>query len=325
MAALHGLRLGKFDGRLALTTPPFIGEIGVALKQLRGTRLTLWAMDLWPQVAEAVGTLRSGGCLSLALTALARRMYKRADAIISLGQFMSQRLVALGVSEEKIITVHNWVPSEAVTPQPSGQKFLEAYGPFDGRFVIMYSGNMGMPHEFETILAAADLLKNEPALAFVFVGDGKRRQEVVQETRRRGLSNVAFMAPVPLERLSSLLGAAHVHLVSLRPGLEGFVVPSKVYGILAAARPAIMVGSTQNEVAQLLLDAGAGFVVRSGQAEELAEAIRTLHAHPDLASKMGQAGRRYYGEHLGRDRSVSAIMKAVTHSPCPRRQEGRTT
>lgn len=312
LAAERSLQLGRFDACLALTTPPFIGMVGVLLKRLKGTRLVLWTMDLWPDVAEALGTIRPGGYLSRGLRLLARHLYDRADVVVSLGSTMTGRLRDLGVPAQKIAEVHNWVPSEAVQPLPWGRSYVDDRLALNGQCVVMYSGNMGMAHEFGTILDAAELLQADGSVAFLFVGGGKRRAEVMEESHKRGLRNVRFMEAEPLDRLSDLLGSARVHLVSMREGLEGCLVPSKIYGILAAGRPAIMVGSTNNEVAELLRESGAGFVVGTGRAHEMAASIGRLREEPGLAYRMGQAGRQYYEQRLGRHRSVAAIAAALT-------------
>jgi glycosyltransferase involved in cell wall biosynthesis len=307
LAVEQGLALGRFDACLALTTPPFIAAAGALLKRTRGARLALWTMDLWPDVAEALGSVRPGGSLSRALRGLAGCLYRESDAVISLGATMTERLRAQGVPAAKLVTVHNWVPGEVVRPMPWGDGHTE-----DGRFVVMYSGNMGAAHEFGTILDAADQLRADPAIRFIFVGTGRRRTEVVEAARRRDLSNVSFESPRPLERLSESLGSAHVHLVSMLPGVEGTLVPSKIYGVMAAARPAIMVGPARNEVAQLLAESGGGFTIATGCPDEVAHAIRVLQNQPEVARSMGLAGRRYYERYLGRDRSVAAIVSAVT-------------
>jgi len=314
LAARRSLGLGRFDVCLALTTPPFIGAVGAVLKRLRGTRLVLWTMDLWPDVAECLGSVRAGGALSRGLRRVACGLYERADAIVSLGETMTQRLQSHGVPGRKIRTVHNWVPAEAVRPLPWGRSYLEGAFGLDGRFVVMYSGNMGMGHEFDTILDAAERLRRDPTIRFVFVGTGRRRAEVMEAARRRRLGNVQFGQPQPLGRLSELLGSARVHLVSMREGLEGILVPSKIYGIMAAARPAVMVGSTRNEVARLLAESGGGFTVGTGRPAELAALIGSLRDQPDVARRMGQAAREYYECHLGRDRSVAAIVEVVCGS-----------
>ena len=311
LAAARALRLGRFDACLALATPPFIGLVGALLKRRHGTRLVLWTMDLWPDVAVAMRVMRAGGWPAHALRLIAKRLYRAADAIISLGSTMTQRLAALGVDEAKISTVHNWVPGEAVRPLPWGRRYIEGRFPLDGQFVAMYSGNMGTPHEFDTILDAAALLQATPSILFLFVGSGKRRPEVVREAQRRGLGNVGFMEPVRLDRLSELLGSASVHLMSMRPEVEGCIVPSKTYGIMASGRPGIMVGSTDNEAAELFAASGSGWAVETGRSQELARMIRGLRSRPDLARRMGQAGRRYYEQHLRRDRSVATIVDAI--------------
>jgi glycosyltransferase involved in cell wall biosynthesis len=322
LAAGQSLRLGRFDSCLALTTPPFIGLVGLMLKRLRRTRLVVWTMDLWPDVAEAAGTVKKGGMVAHRLRGLARHQYCHADAVVSLGSAMTGRLVRLGVPRGRIATVHNWVPSEGVRPLPWGRCHLDRLRYAAGRFVVMYSGNMGVAHEFDTILDAAEQLEGDDSVLLLFVGDGKRRGEVAREVAKRGLGNVRLEPRVPLGRLSELLGSAGVHLVSMREGMEGILVPSKVYGILAAGRPAVMVGSTQNEVADLVRDSGAGFVVGAGEAGKLAAAVRQLRDRPGLARRMGAAGRRYYERRLGRDRSVRAIVQAVTGADGRAAQEG---
>ncbi len=307
LATRHALALGRFDACLTLTTPPFIGLVGALLKRLRGTRLVLWSMDVWPDVAEALGVIRPGGPASRAMHAAARAVYRSADRVISLGSCMTDRLCRAGVDPARIVTVYNWVPGESVQPTPRT-------GP-DGRFLVMYSGNIGMGHEFDAILDAAALLRGDGSVEFRFVGRGKRRAEVEVGATRRRLDNVRFLEPVPLDRLSELLGSADAHLLSLRPGLEGTLVPSKVYGILAAGRPAVMVGPDQNEAARLLRRSGGGAVVPAGNAAGVRQAIHRLRSEPDLARRMGRAGRLYYESHLGRDRSVTTIVRELKGAP----------
>jgi glycosyltransferase involved in cell wall biosynthesis len=176
-----------------------------------------------------------------------------------------------------------------------------------------------MSHEFDTILDSASLLKDNKSIVFLFVGSGKRLEHVVQGVKSRGLGNVHFREPVSLNELSSLLASARVHLISLRQGLEGMVVPSKVYGAMAAGRPAILVGSMRNEAAQLLTESGAGLVVPNGRAGALVEAIRGLEKDTNQGARMGEAGRLYYEQHLGLDRSVKGIVDVLTCArPRPR-------
>jgi len=301
LATAASLRLSRFDVCLALTTPPYIGLLGALLKCLRGTRLVLWLMDLWPDVAEATGVIRPRGPASFALRRAARWLYAQADEIVSIGETMTARLTRLGLAAP-VRTVHNWVPDEAVRPAPDRP---------GGQFVVMYAGNMGAPHEFETVLEAAELLRDERSVVFRFVGNGKERTQLEEAVAAQGLKNVHFEAPVPLARLPELLAAGSVHLVTMRPGVEGCVVPSKTYGIMAAGRPGILVGPTQCEVATLFRQSGCGYVVRTGEGRRLATLLRALKAHPERARRMGLAGRAYYERNLGKERGVRALVEAV--------------
>jgi glycosyltransferase involved in cell wall biosynthesis len=310
LAGKRSLALGRFDACLVLTTPPFIGLLGSALKRMRGTRFVLWSMDVWPDVAEALGTLKANGLVARGLRAVSRRIHRSADAVVSLGPAMSRRLVRRGASPEQVLTVPNWVPAEAVQPRPWGKSYVEDFD-LDGQFVVMYSGNMGMGHEFDTFLDAAALLREVPDMQFVFVGRGKRRPAVEQRVQAEELPNVRFEESVPLEALSDLLASARVHLLSMRPEVDGCLVPSKAYGILAAGRPCIMVGPRRSDVGQLLEQSQAGLVVRRGDGRQLARALKRMREHPEMATGMGRAGRNYYETHLGRDRSVRRIVEAV--------------
>jgi glycosyltransferase involved in cell wall biosynthesis len=275
-------------------------------------------MDVWPDVAEGLGAVRKGTMLSRALHGLARRLHARADAVISLGPAMSRLLAERGASRRRLVTVHNWVPAEAVQPRPWGRSYIDRPG-LDGRFVAMYCGNMGMGHEFDTFLEAAALLRDDPQMMFLFVGGGRRRAQVQEHVRQGALANVCFADPVPLGELSDLLASARVHLLSMRPEADGCLVPSKLYGILAAARPCVMVGPRASDAGRLVQESGCGVVVAPGDAEQLARALRRLKDRPQEARRMGRAGRRHYEQALGRDRSVERIVRTLLpeQQPCP--------
>jgi len=310
-------RLGRFDACLALTTPPFIAAVGARLKRVWGTRLVVWAMDLWPEIAEALGALRPDGATSRVLKTFARITYERADAVLSLGWRMTERLVASGVDERKIVPIHHWVPGESVRPMPREASLLGPSVRADPAFVLMYSGNLGLAHEFDTVLDAASLLEREGGFLLLFAGEGKRLPEVREGARHRGLRNVRFMPPQPTEQLAGLLASADVHLVTMRPGVEGLVVPSKIYGILAAGRPAVLIGPAGNEIAELLSASGGGIVIPNGDAAKLAEYLRRLRDRPELAASTGRSGRDYYQSHLGRDRALPLIRAALEGSLPP--------
>ncbi len=303
LAFWTAIRLGRFDACVCLTTPPFIGLIGVLLRLARGTRLILWSMDLYPEVLSAYGFLPPSSLAYRALAWLARRIYRACDAVISLSDGMSGRLVQAGVDPARLSVVHNWGPGDAREPSPP---------PPGPRTVVMYSGNLGLGHQLETILEAARLLAGQPHVCFVLVGKGKMRLSLERQATAEGLLNVEFREPVPLAELAASLASAHIHLVSQREGTQGLIVPSKLYGCLAAGRPVILAAPADCDAAAILRLAEAGCVIPPDDAKALADGISHLTGDGGRRERLGLNGWQYYQEHLGRERSIAKLDQIIT-------------
>ncbi len=303
LRAMHrARRLPRMDVCVALTTPPFIASVGWRLKSKRGTKLVLWTMDLYPEIAVAFGMLRAGGVVHRLLARLAKKIYQRADAIICLGDHMRDALMKAGAPPARISVVHNWVPGEAVAPQP----------PSGGCVTLLYSGNIGMGHELETAVRAIAELPDRSHFRARFIGFGKLRGMLEDLVARLGLGDcVTFSSPCSLDELSANLAAGDIHLVSQRPGTQGLMVPSKIYGILAAARPAIYIGPSDTEVAAILVDAGAGLIVPPGDIRAAAASLQQLIDDSALRGQMGRRAGEYYGHNFGRKKGVQMIAEIV--------------
>lgn len=175
---------------------------------------------------------------------------------------------------------------------------------------------MGYSHDFDTILDAADRLRERDDIAFLFIGDGVRRGYVEARALDRGLSNVRFKAYQPREALGQSLTAANAHLVSLLPQLEGLIVPSKFYAAAAAGRPIVFVGAANGELARLIDHGRCGFCVEPGDGQALAEGILSLADHPDAGQRQGRAARRLFEEAFDRRSATDAwrrALQAVVH------------
>ena len=176
---------------------------------------------------------------------------------------------------------------------------------------LLYCGNFGLGHELETVLRAAQRLDHGLDLEIIFVGTGALQKRLKELTRELGLDNVDFRPPVPLFKLPELLAGGDIHLVSQKLGTEGLLVPSKIYGILAAGRPVLFVGPNHSEIAAIITASGAGIIVRPGDVDGVVEALKRLVCNPHIREAMGACGKAYYEKHLGRERSVSRIIKAI--------------
>jgi colanic acid biosynthesis glycosyl transferase WcaI len=307
----RALRLPRADVIVTMTDPPLHLVLGPMLGWVKGSRLVHWAQDLYPELAEELGVLCKGGCLAGLCRRLSTWGLRRHDAIIAVGDCMKQRLLERGLAETAIRVIPNWAPELSIRPiDPAANPFRAQQGLSD-KFVVMYSGNLGLAHPFAAILAAAESLQSShPEITFVFVGHGPRLPWVKDQVERRRLTNVRFLAPQPLEALADSLSAADVHLASMLENLCGLVVPSKVYGILAAGRPCVFLGPRESEAAQIILEHQCGDVLASAEGQNLARCLvrwREDRARYEAASQRAERT----AAHHGLDQVVRAFSEAL--------------
>ncbi len=283
--------VSKGDILVAETDPPIISSVAAIVARLRKAVLVNWCQDLFPEVAYELGVRFAGGPIGKVLRLLRNWSLRVATVNVVVGSRMAERLVDQGVSESRIVTVHNWTDGDLVKPIPRDKNLLrDAWGLRD-RYVVGYSGNLGRAHEFETVLTAAILLKGWHEIVFVFIGDGARRGWVEDASRKAGLTNILFKPYQPRERLAESLSVADLHFVSLRPELEGLIVPSKFYGIAAVGRPTLFVGAPDGEIAQIVEREHCGKAVAIGDGRGAARFIRRLATDPTLSRRLGENAR----------------------------------
>lgn len=296
------LRLPKQDVTVALTDPPIIGLAALAARPRRG--MVFYCQDIFPQVAGLLEDFRSDGVNHL-LERLNRYLVRQARRIVSLGDTMSARLIeGKGADPAKITVIHNWADTTAITPSSKDNDFARAHG-LDQRFVVLHAGNIGWSQNLDVVLDAAAILKPRRDIVILFIGDGNRRAALEREARARGLDNVRFLPYQPRESLRWTYATSDVCLVSLKPGLAGYIVPSKLYPILAAGRPYIAAVEAATEVAALTGQHRCGVIVTPGDATALASTISRLAGDRDERDAMGRRAR-IAAELFSRDRQVAA-------------------
>lgn len=309
--AIKSIEIGRHDVCICLTTPPYIPLLGLALRSLRGTRVVYWAMDLYPDVLVATGVLHEKSLVTKVLESLNRFALRRADRVVVLGRCMEDRVGAKGVDMSHVRRIPVW--SEIFTEAAEGIDPSEAHGnnayrrewQVGDRTLVMYSGNFGIGHDVETFARAAKLLEADDNIMFAFVGGGKRKDELLRAMRAMKLERFVEADYQPRERLGELLSAADIHLASMRPGWEGVMVPSKIFGTLGAGRPVVWVGGARSEVASVIRDADCGITVTPGDADALAAAIRKLAGDPALRNAMGTRARQTMIERWGMQHALA--------------------
>lgn len=297
---------------IAETDPPLLSVPSAAIALLRRAVLVNWTQDLFPEIAESLGVP------GIALVApLLRRLRNfsltlaRTNVVLSEG--MASRLRAEGVAPDKIDVIHNWSPVEPEAPSAriAANPLREEWG-LGQKFVVGYSGNFGRAHDFATVLDAAAALRDLPDIHFLFVGDGAQRAWVEARVAALGLSNVGFRPYQPLDRLALSLSVPDVHLVSLKPELEGLIVPSKFYSVLAAGRPVFFVGDARGELARRIEEADCGRVFPVGAHAEFAATIRDLAARPAEVAEMGKRARALWAARFQRKQALAAWQALLT-------------
>ena len=279
------------DVLVVKTDPPLLSIFGAVVAALRNATLVNWLQDVFPEIASQLNVARLPKAFERVLQAARDRSMRRASMNIVLGRRMFEYFVARGIDERRLCIVENWADGQAILPKPVRQSALRAQLDLADRFVIEYSGNLGRAHELETLLDAAERLRDDAEIVFLMIGGGVNMSRLQALVRDRALASFRFLPYQARDCLADSLAAGDVHLVNLRPSLEGFIVPSKAYGILAAGRPAIFIGDQEGEIARVLRDAECGFTVECGDGAALANAIHTLRADAGLRESMGLRAR----------------------------------
>lgn len=315
-AAWKLLALPRHDIMMALTTPPFISLIAILIGRLRGMRVVALVQDVYPDVAVSLGALKEKGLLTSLLRRLNRLTLRAADRIVVLGECMRERILGVAGNDvsARIDVIHNWADGGEIRPL-HGEKnlFVEEHN-LKGRFVVLFSGNLGHVNEFATVLEAAVILKDRGDILFLFVGDGALANEIRVFSAKHHLGNVRMLPYQPRALLRHSLAAGDAHLVTLSQGLAGMSVPSKTYGILAAGRPILFVGDTGSTAARLVKKYGCGEVLASGESVRLAEVIACWATDKTKVEELGLRARQAFDERFDRSQAVKAYME--TFSKC---------
>lgn len=301
------------DALVALTDPPLIGVGAWLVGGVRGARLVHWAQDIYPEIAITL----AGQRWLRVLIPLRDLAWRRADACFTLGSDMASVLERAGVPPSRLHLVPNWAPAGLMPQSLSVADPLRATWGLSGKFVVAYSGNLGRVHDLMPVLAVAAELRDAPDITFVFIGQGAQRAALQAEVAQRGLTNVHFHPPQPRAALAATLALGDVHLVTLLPGCETLVFPSKLYGIAAVARPVIVIAPAGCELARLVTTQDFGRAFTRDQPAAIAAALRHLQADPALSARLGQAAVRFSGvngHQAAADRWESALADSRLQS-----------
>jgi len=298
------------DVMLALTTPPMIASGVLAVATARRVPFVTWVQDVYPDLPIQLGMLREESVPARSLRAVQRLAYRSAAHNVAISPGMALKLVAQGAPRANLRVIPNWADGRVLSPiAVEKNSFRKEHG-LEGRFVAMYSGNLGVGHDVGTFVEAARQLEStHPEVLMLFIGEGVRRAEA--EATARGLSNVRFLPYQPEATLEQSLGAADVHLISLREDLEGLLVPSKLYAAAAVGRPIMYVGPPTCEVARVVREHDLGWTGRAGDAAGLAAAIGNAARSRAWCEKRGARAREVFAAQFDRPIATRAWLETL--------------
>jgi glycosyltransferase involved in cell wall biosynthesis len=298
-ALQEALSGAKPDLVLCMTDPPIIGDLGVIVGRRRKAPVLVISQDVFPEIATELDRLTNPAVIGV-LRTLVGAYLSRADRIVAIGETMRQRLVEKGASPERVRVIPNWVDTHEITPQSRDNEWAQQHDLVD-RFVVMHSGNVGHAQDLDSLVRAATFLRDRTDLEIVIAGFGARHTEMVSLARRLEVEDlVRFLPYQKRSRLPLSLSSADVHVVGLAKGLSGYVVPSRLYGILAAGRPVIVTAEDESETARLVREVGCGVVLPPARPDLLARAIREAAEGAFALEEMGRLGRAYVEQEADR-------------------------
>lgn len=286
--------LRRGDVLVVKTDPPLLSVFLTPVARLRSAKLVNWLQDIYPELAEALGMRFSGGCFGKFLKALRNRSLHRASANVVLGERMYEHLVECGANEATTVIIPNFSDDQAIMPLPLGSTALRAeWGLSSEDLVVGYSGNLGRAHDVETIMRAARLLQEggTTSVRFLFIGGGALFDTIGEASRRHGLTNVVVRPYQPRALLRESLAVPDLHLISLRDELEGYIFPSKYYGVLAAGRGIVFLGATGGDISSEIQREGLGVSFRIGDAQALAAYLSAARNNRPAIEKSGRLAR----------------------------------
>ena len=314
----HVLFCERPDLVFVLSTPPFISFSGLMLKMFKRSKVIYNVQDLFPDLAVQLGKLKNKPFIGF-LKKLSKLIVRKADKVVVVGEYIEKRireeLLRETSTDTHVVTIHNWADGDKikVLREDEENNFLKREWRLEEKFVVLYSGNIGYLHEFDTIISTAEYFAKEGPreIVFVFVGEGIKKSYIEEKVKEKGLYNILFFPYQSREMLTYSLGLADVSLVTLEKGFEGMVVPSKIYGILASGKPVIAIIGEESEITEIIRRGKCGEIIKIGDFKALSNAITNYYKNPQKCNEEGMNGRKYFEKNFERKIATEKYIRVI--------------
>ena len=284
----------KGDIVVLMTDPPLLNVLALPFIKFKGGKVVNWLQDIFPEVAVEANVIKKGSVVNKIITKLRNISLNKAEVNIVVGRLMLKYLTDIGVETKKIARIPNWSDGSTIKPLLNKDNNIRKKFGLNDKFVIGYSGNLGIAHDIKTFYGTIELLQKYRNIFFLFIGGGYGMKELKKHVKEKKLMNVMFQPYQSRDLLPLTLNVADVHWVTLEPNMEGYIVPSKYYGILASGKPVIFIGDKDGELSVEINEARCGASVAIGDVQLLSEIIRLYSEDIDLVNQVGQRGRKMF-------------------------------
>lgn len=304
---------GKQKGTVYVytTAPPYGAFVGAVCRLLRGQTYCTLLYDSYPHLGVWVGTFKKGSAIERVWHWVNRRMYKGAARCIVLCRAASRLLVSnYPINADKIRPIPNWADGDKLFPVPKSETAFARTHQLIEPFTLLYSGNMGLYYEFETVLKTAEALRDEP-FRLVLVGGGGKKAWCEQEVARRGLTNTIILPYQPFETLNDSLNACDASLVTIAIGIEGISFPSKLYTSLAVGKAIIAISESNSELRDIVRDGRCGVWAELGDADSLTRLVRGMMSDRGATDTMGRAARELFEQRYTRQVCAAQYAQVI--------------
>jgi len=301
------------DVILVDSTSPFLLVVTWIMNRIRRVPYVFLVQDVYPEIAIELGVIRPRSISEKFWRLVYKRVYQSATRIIVLGTRMQEIINRSLPAYEygKVTVIPNWADGQEIVPRASDDNYLRKNLELDDKIVVIYSGNMGLVHDMETVLEAAVRLKELSGLRFLFVGGGAKRDWVANMIELYDLPNVVMLPYQPIEVLPYSLTCGDISLVSLRRGMEGLSVPSKIYSSLAAGLAILAVAGPSSEIADVVEGYKCGIRVSQGDVDSFVEAVERMYHHPNLIKEMKDRSRECFEKNYTRKISIDSYAQML--------------
>lgn len=302
---------GTKDIHLIVSNPPFMALIGPIVQAFKKFRYIFLLQDVFPLSAAVAGIIPARGPVYSFFNMSMAYACNQSSGLVVLNESMAKSVTQEFNYSGNLDVIHNWAVEKATDLTKQRNPIALKWG-LENKFVVQYSGNFGQLHDIYTILESTRLLSFDKNIVFLFIGEGCKKDQIIQFQNRTNSSNIILKPYQDRDLLPFSLACADISIISMRPGAERIVAPSKLYGILASGKPLLVLGSKQSSIAHLIKDHNCGFTIENGDPVALAHVVKRLSLEPHLSSEMGRASRALYEAKLGLDKSFQRYFQ-ITH------------